>query len=61
MQWQIQGRGSHGGGEGGGRDPTLFLDQTEGRRAEKKIFDTAPRPPLLSEGLDSPLRCSAKL
>lgn len=46
----------------------LFLDQTEARRAEKKIFKTAPPPPNpyshplsqsldepLSEGLDQPL------
>ena len=47
-QWRI-----HGG---------IYLDQTEARRAEKKIFDTAPPPPPpppfptpLSEGLERPL------
>ena len=29
----------------------LILDQTEARRAEKKLFDTGP---LLSQGLDDP-------
>ena len=66
MQWQIQERGP-------GPPPRplpLFLDQTEARRAEKKIFE--PRPPLsqglddrpsnpapLSEGLDPPLNMCA--
>ena len=55
LQWWIQERG-----------PGLYLDQTEARRAEKKIFwDQSPPPPLsqclddhpppLSEGLDLPL------
>ena len=36
--------------------PPLFLDQTEAGRAEKKIFQPAPPPPLpLSEGMDPPL------
>ena len=53
-------------GEGaGGPAPPLYLDQTEARRAEKKIFETSRPPPLsqclddhpppLSEGLDLPL------
>ena len=29
----------------------LILDQTEARRAEKKLFETGP---LLSQGLDDP-------
>ena len=37
-----------GGSERGGRAPPLFLDQTEGRRAEKKFF--GDRPPPLSKG-----------
>ena len=45
----------------GGVRPPLFLDQTEARRAEKNLLDTAPPfslglddqpPPPLSEGLD---------
>ena len=57
------------GERSGGPGPPFFLDQTEARRAEKKIFKTAfplsqglddchpPPPPLpsLSEGLDPPL------
>ena len=35
---------------------TLFLDQTEARRAAKMFFETTPPPPPpLSEGLDPPL------
>ena len=35
---------------------TLFLDQTEARRAAKMFFwDHPPPPPPLSEGLDPPL------
>ena len=34
---------------------TLFLDQTEARRAAKMFFETIPPPPPLSEGLDPPL------
>ena len=42
------------GGGGSGPSP-LFLDQTQARKAEKKI-ETAPVPhPPLSEGLDPPL------
>ena len=55
MQWQIQGRGG-----AGGPAPTLLLDQTEARRAEKIFFgdrhppSPPPPPPLppLSLGLD---------
>ena len=32
IQWRIQGRGP------GGAGPSIFLDQTEARRAEKKFF-----------------------
>ena len=40
----------------GGRALTLFLDQTEARRAAKMFFETIPpSPPPLSEGLDPPL------
>ena len=53
-------------GEGPGRawPPSLFLDQTEARRAEKNCFgDQTPHPylwvlmtgPALSEGVDPPL------
>ena len=45
-QWRIQRRGP---GSPASPPPPLFLDQTEARRAEKKIFETAP---LLSQGLD---------
>ena len=40
---------SSGGSRRGGRGarPPLYLDQTEARRAEKKIFETSP-PPLIS-------------
>ena len=49
-----------------GRAPTLFIEQTKARRAEKKKFETAPLPylrawmigappPTFSEGLDLPL------
>ena len=57
-QWRIQGRGP-------GACPPLFFDQNEARGAEKNFFGDCPppplsqplddRPPLLSEGLDSPL------
>ena len=64
-QWRIKGRGP------GSSPPPLFLDQTEARRAEKKIFETglplylgvwktAPPPPPLSEGLDPPLHIAPK-
>ena len=43
MLWRIQRRGPGG-------PPSLFLDQTEARRAEKKYLN--PPPPPLSEGLD---------
>ena len=56
------------GGGGVGFLPTLFLDQTQARRYEKNLFETArplsqgldnrpapPTPPPLSEGLDPPL------
>ena len=34
------------GGAGGGRPPPLSLDQTEARKAEKKLFgDPSPPPP----------------
>ena len=53
IQWQIQGRGQRGLG------PHVFLDQTDARRAEKKVFlkptATPQRPPPLSplcHGLD---------
>ena len=41
IQWQIQGRGQRGLG------PHVFLDQTDARRAEKKVFlkPTATPPP----------------
>ena len=61
------GKGPWGGG-GVGSPPTLFLDQTQARRYEKNLFETArplsqsldnrpapPPPPPLSEGLDPPL------
>ena len=52
-----------------GRAPTLFIEQTEARRAEKNFFETTPLPylrawgigappppsPTFSEGLDLPL------
>ena len=41
-----------GEGYGGSGRPPLFLDQTETRRAEKKVLETAP-PPTLSQGLDN--------
>ena len=40
-----------GEGYGGSGRPPLFLDQTETRRAEKKVLETAP--PTLSQGLDN--------
>ena len=42
-------------GEGSGAHPLLFLDQTEARRAKKKIFFETISP--LSEDLDLPLAC----
>ena len=58
-QWRIRGRGP------GGPAP-LFLDQTEVRRAEKKIWDCPPPPylrvwmtgPPFSEGLYQPVETS---
>ena len=48
-----------GGPRGGalGAPPSLFLDQTKARMAEKKKFwrPPPPPPPPLSEGLDPPL------
>ena len=47
-----------GGPRGGalGAPPSLFLDQTKARMAEKKNFGDHPLPPPpLSEGLDPPL------
>ena len=38
-------------GGAGGPTPSLFLDQTEARRAEHR-----PRPPPLSQGLDPALK-----
>ena len=60
VQWRIQ-------GEGPGGAPPLFLDQTEGRRAENFFFWDRPPPPTpyvgilmtgapLSESLDPPLQ-----
>ena len=49
-QWRIQGRGP---GAPPSPPPTLFLDQTEVRRAEKNVFGDCPPPPL-SKGLDDP-------
>ena len=56
-QWRIQGRGRGGGA-------SLFLDQTEDRRAKNSFFSDRDPPylrvwmtgPPLSEGLDPPLR-----
>ena len=40
-----------------GACPPLFLDQTEGQRAEKKFFKTAPPPsPYLGVWMTGPLR-----
>ena len=50
----ISSDGSRGDARGG-RTLTLFLDQTETRRAAKMFFETIPPPPPLSEGLDPPL------
>ena len=47
----IEDYGSSGRSRGGARSPPLFLDQTEGRRAEKIFFCDRPPPPL-SQGLD---------
>ena len=46
-QWQIQGRDP-------GVRPSLFLDQTEVRRAGKNFLETAPRPPYLSFWMTNP-------
>ena len=54
--------GSRGRARGGGA-PFLFLDQTEARsEGPKRFFEwmTAPSPPPLSEGLDSPLKLADK-
>ena len=40
IQWRIQ------GGEGGEHAPSLLLDQTEARRAEKKFLETGITAPL---------------
>ena len=65
----LKGSLCNGGSRGGGAPP-LFLDQTEFRKAEKKIFVTGPPPylrvsmiappPPLSYGLDPPLLCPPK-
>ena len=44
-------RGGSRRGARGGPGPLLFLDQTEGRRAEKNFF-LGDRVPSLSKGLD---------
>ena len=44
--------GSRGGAQRGPAPTPLFLDQNEARRADKKIFESAPPP--LSQGLDEP-------
>ena len=41
-QWRIQGRGPGGPTPPPHTRPHLLLDQTEARKAEKKIFKTAP-------------------
>ena len=55
-QWRIEGKGPEGGG---GLEAPLFLDQTEARRAEKKLGDdrrhSPPPPSPLSLGLDPAL------
>ena len=38
-----------------GACPPLFLDQTEGQRAENKIFKTAPPSPYLGVRMTGPL------
>ena len=44
-------------GPRGARASPLFLDQTEGRRAEKHFLgDRPPPPPAVSEGLEPSLR-----
>ena len=44
LQWRIQGRGL---GRPAPPPPLpLFLDQNEARRAEKRISETGPSPPL---------------
>ena len=40
-------RGDARGGGGGGRTHTLFLDQTEARRAAKMFFETIPPSPFI--------------
>ena len=37
-----------------GRGPTLFIEQTEARRAEKNFFETAPLPYLRAWMIGSP-------
>ena len=49
VQWWIQGGAL-------GTRLTLFLDQTETQRAEKKNFSRPPPSSSLSEGLDTPLK-----
>ena len=49
VQWWIQGGAL-------GTRLTLFLDQTETRRAEKKKYSRPPPSSSLSEGLDAPLK-----
>ena len=47
-----------GEGPGGPPPPLSFLDQNEARRAEKKIFEAAPPPPL-SQGVEEYIfRCA---
>ena len=46
--WALKERGPREGAKGGGPRgpaPNLFLDQTEARRDEKKIFEDPPPPP----------------
>ena len=45
-------RGGSRGGAWGAWAPIFFLDQTEAQRAKKIIFETAPPPPHLSQGVD---------
>ena len=64
-QWRIQGRGLWS------PNPSLFLDQTEARRAERNFLrDPAPAYlrvwmtgllPSFSEGLDPPLKIDEKV
>ena len=44
------GEGPRWGGGGAGPSPSLFLDQTEAQRAEKKFLETCDLP--FSKGLD---------